>query len=71
MRILDQPDVAKYPDYPKVALSATSTEIKTLLYELKGCMNQDSKILHLESQTTASTEIVRNENIELVPRLPI
>jgi len=53
-----------------MALMATRTEIKTLLYELKRCMNSQAMIWTLES-TSAISEVVKNENIELIPRLPI
>lgn len=62
--------MAKYPDYPKTAIRAYQTEVKTLMYELKRCMNRQALIQTLES-TSSTSEHVKNENIELISRLPI
>ena len=40
------------------------------MYELKRCMNRQALIQTLESTSTTS-DVVKNENIELISRLPI
>lgn len=59
-----------YSDFPKTALKATNTEIKTILFELNRLMNSQAQVLNLET-ISATQYIVKNEGIELIPRLPI
>ena len=39
LRYISKPEMGDYIDYPKAALKATSTEIKTMLFELNRLMN--------------------------------
>lgn len=51
--------MAKYADYPKTAIRAYQTEVKTLMYELKRCMNRQALIQTLES-TSSTSDHVKN-----------
>ena len=69
--MLARPKMDKmYPDFTEVAINACKTEVKTLAYELKNCMSRHAHIMTLESRSL-STENVKNENIELIPRINI
>lgn len=70
LELISRPEMANYPDYPRTAIRAYQTEVKTLSYELKRCMNRQALIQTLDS-TSTTTEHVKNENIELISRLPI
>ena len=73
MKILDlitRPEMAKFPDYPKTAINACRTEVKTLAHEIKNCMSRNANIMALESKSLHS-EHIKNEKIELIPRLSI
>ena len=69
LELLLRPDMAEFPDYPATAIRANHTEAKTLSYELKRCMNPQAMIQTLET-ASHSSDHVKNENLELVARLP-
>ena len=71
--MIASPESSQLPNYAKASLQAVQTEIKTQLHDLKSFMSPDSAMITLDSvlPPNATTEIVKNENIELVPRLPI
>lgn len=73
LQLIQSPEMTGFPDFAKSSIQAEQTEIKTLLYELKSCMNQQSMSIVLDSTapSTQASDVVKNENIELIPRLPI
>lgn len=62
--------MAEYSDYASTSIQAEKTEIKSILYELGRCMNSNADIILLESMAPNGAETVKNEELELVPRLP-
>jgi len=61
-----------FADFAKTSIKAQQTELKTLQYELKRCMNSQLQIVTLNSEVNDTTgEPAKNEHIELIPRLPI
>ena len=51
-------------------MNACRTEVKTLAHEIKDCMSRHANIKTLDSKSFNSDQI-KNENIELIPRLNI
>jgi len=54
LQLIQSPEMTGFPDFAKSSIQAEQTEIKTLLYELKSCMNQQSMSIVLDS-TAPST----------------
>ena len=69
--MIQQPEMVEYSDFASTSWDAVRKEMKSILYELGDCVNKDLKIFDLESNPGLDSDCVKNEGIELIPRLPI
>ena len=68
----------EYQDYASTSIQAEQTEIKTLMYELGRCLHvrgdsnneTSAKIQTLDTRAPEGADSVKNEGLELIPRLP-
>ena len=69
MELLNRPEALTSPEYPKLALQAAKRELLALQYELNYVVDKQELIVELEAQSSLM-ENIRNERLELIPKLP-
>ena len=58
-----------YNDFASTSWHAVRNEMKSILYELGDCVSKNLNILTLDSDPILGPDGVKNEGIELIPRL--
>ena len=69
--MIQRPEMVEYSDYASTSWHAVRNEMKSILYELGDCVSKNLNILTLDSDPVLGSDGVKNEGIELIPRLSI